>query len=206
MLIHKQLDFILREKTVISVVAKDGSSSFIGEDSYTDTYGNTRNLRTNPYFWPVFLQGGDDQLYRCMIKLYEPYKNNLTNKTDSVPTTEGTLKIANDLAEESFAEINVADFASLDSFRNLIYTFKPGFPNFNENVAIPEYSYTGKIEMILETAAGTVNWLPASFQFYQYNCILPEVHFDIVPAALGDDAPLWGALALTERSSADGAH
>ena len=27
---------------------------------------------------------------------------------------------------------------------------------------------------------------------------LPEVHFDIVPAALGDDAPLWGAAALAE--------
>ncbi|GAB4579496.1 MAG: ROK family protein [Anaerolineales bacterium] len=27
---------------------------------------------------------------------------------------------------------------------------------------------------------------------------LPEVHFEIVPAALGDDAPLWGAVALTE--------
>ncbi|MCP4426674.1 MAG: ROK family protein, partial [Chloroflexi bacterium] len=25
---------------------------------------------------------------------------------------------------------------------------------------------------------------------------MPEVHFDIVPAALGDDAPLWGAVAL----------
>jgi glucokinase len=25
---------------------------------------------------------------------------------------------------------------------------------------------------------------------------LPEVHFEIVPAALGDDAPLWGAVAL----------
>ena len=35
---------------------------------------------------------------------------------------------------------------------------------------------------------------------------LPEVQFDIVPAALGDDAPLWGALALTELSSADGTH
>jgi len=35
---------------------------------------------------------------------------------------------------------------------------------------------------------------------------LPEVHFDIIPAALGDDAPLWGALALTERSSADGTY
>jgi glucokinase len=26
---------------------------------------------------------------------------------------------------------------------------------------------------------------------------LPEVQFDILPAALGDDAPLWGAIALT---------
>ncbi len=25
---------------------------------------------------------------------------------------------------------------------------------------------------------------------------LPEIHFDIVPAALGDDAPLWGAVAM----------
>jgi glucokinase len=25
---------------------------------------------------------------------------------------------------------------------------------------------------------------------------IPEVHFDIVPAELGDDAPLWGAIAL----------
>lgn len=27
---------------------------------------------------------------------------------------------------------------------------------------------------------------------------LPEVHFDVVPAALGDDAPLWGAVALAQ--------
>jgi len=27
---------------------------------------------------------------------------------------------------------------------------------------------------------------------------LLEIHFDIVPAALGDDAPLWGAVALAE--------
>jgi glucokinase len=25
---------------------------------------------------------------------------------------------------------------------------------------------------------------------------LPQLHFDVVPAALGDDAPLWGAVAL----------
>ena len=28
---------------------------------------------------------------------------------------------------------------------------------------------------------------------------LPEVHFDIIPAELGDDAPLWGAVALAEE-------
>jgi glucokinase len=27
---------------------------------------------------------------------------------------------------------------------------------------------------------------------------LPEVEFEIVPAALGDDAPLWGAIAMAE--------
>ena len=27
---------------------------------------------------------------------------------------------------------------------------------------------------------------------------LPEVLFDVVPATLGDDAPLWGAVALVE--------
>ncbi len=27
---------------------------------------------------------------------------------------------------------------------------------------------------------------------------LPQVHFDVMPAALGDDAPLWGAVALAE--------
>lgn len=27
---------------------------------------------------------------------------------------------------------------------------------------------------------------------------LPQVHFEVIPAALGDDAPLWGAVALAE--------
>ncbi|MBI4789297.1 MAG: ROK family protein, partial [Chloroflexi bacterium] len=28
---------------------------------------------------------------------------------------------------------------------------------------------------------------------------LPQMRVDIVPAALGDDAPLWGAIALAEN-------
>jgi glucokinase len=32
---------------------------------------------------------------------------------------------------------------------------------------------------------------------------LPEVRFDIVPAELGDDAPLWGVVALAEEETTD---
>ncbi len=32
---------------------------------------------------------------------------------------------------------------------------------------------------------------------------LPEVHFDIVPTSLGDEAPLWGAVALAKDLIAD---
>ncbi|MGJ3248503.1 MAG: ROK family protein [Elainellaceae cyanobacterium] len=32
-----------------------------------------------------------------------------------------------------------------------------------------------------------------------HNTALPEIAFDIIPAALGDDAPLWGAIALAEN-------
>jgi glucokinase len=28
---------------------------------------------------------------------------------------------------------------------------------------------------------------------------LPQVEFDVVPAELGDDAPLWGAVALAQE-------
>ncbi|HHP7244286.1 MAG TPA: ROK family protein, partial [Elainellaceae cyanobacterium] len=32
-----------------------------------------------------------------------------------------------------------------------------------------------------------------------YKTTLPEIAFDIIPAALGDGAPLWGAIALAEN-------
>jgi glucokinase len=36
--------------------------------------------------------------------------------------------------------------------------------------------------------------------------VLPGMTVDIVPAALGDDAPLWGAVALAEQLLASGPH
>lgn len=48
------------------------------------------------------------------------------------------------------------------------------------------------------TKAGDVWW--AEVRRAARETALPEVLFDIVPAALGDDAPLWGAIALTEEA------
>lgn len=46
------------------------------------------------------------------------------------------------------------------------------------------------------TKAGEIWW--NTLQKTARETALPEVSFEIVPAALGDDAPLWGAVALAE--------
>ncbi|MGH1397508.1 MAG: ROK family protein [Trichormus sp.] len=47
------------------------------------------------------------------------------------------------------------------------------------------------------TKAGETWW--NAVQTMAKDTALPEVPFEIVPAALGDDAPLWGAVALAEQ-------
>lgn len=46
------------------------------------------------------------------------------------------------------------------------------------------------------TKAGEIWW--DKLQTTAHETALPEINFKIVPAALGDDAPLWGAVALAE--------
>jgi len=47
------------------------------------------------------------------------------------------------------------------------------------------------------TKAGERFW--AVIRRVAHETALPEAHFDVVPAALGDDAPLWGAVVLVEE-------
>lgn len=49
------------------------------------------------------------------------------------------------------------------------------------------------------TKSGELFW--QSVQQAARQTALPEVHFKIVPAALGDDAPLWGAAVLAELAA-----
>lgn len=165
---HRQLDYIYRVAPEIHVFDKDGISPFIGDSIYTHTnpvtaVTTTRNLRTNPFRWPVFHQADPNFIYRCLIKVFELYSNydGMQTKTDSVPTTDGTLKFNNELADYPIAELELSAVNTLDTLKTLIYSFKPGFPNFVENLSIPEYSYVRKLEINLITSSGqAIPWLP----------------------------------------------
>lgn len=165
---HKQLDYIYRVDPQISVFDKDGMSPFIGDTVYTylnkaTNVTTTRNLKTEPFRWPVFTERESDYEYRCLIKVFETYINfdAFPNKTDSVPTTDGMLKFNNEISHLPQVEVEMSQVNTVDTLKFLIYSFKTGFPNFVENISIPEYSYTKKLEINLITSAGkAIPWLP----------------------------------------------
>ncbi len=169
---HKQIDYIHRVDPTIIVVDKFGEDAFIGETEYqyinTVTQDTaTVDLRANPFRWPIFMQKDDDFFYRCLIKVFEPYENyDLSSTTpirDSVPTTDGKLKFKNELADIQDVELELNKVNSIDTLKYLIYTFKPGMPNFVENTSIPDYSFTRKLEINLITSTGqAIPWLPVA--------------------------------------------
>lgn len=172
---HHKLDYIYRVLPQIAVFDKDGVSPFIGDSIYQFTIPSTgttikRNLRNEPFRWPVLHQQDDDFLYRCMIKVFELYTN-LDNGVvmDSVPTSDGTLHFNNELALESYLPntpaitVDLKDFNDPDTLRSLVYSFKPGYPNFIPNASIPDYSFTRKLEINLITSSGqAISWLPVT--------------------------------------------
>lgn len=167
---HKQLDFIHRTTPQISVKDRDGVHDFIGDSLFYSVHYLTkdtviRNLRTNPFRWPVFHQDDDDFKYRCLIKVFEQYENhdNVLVLLDSVPTSDGTLYVNNELADIASVEVDMAKVNTPDTLKNLIYTFKPGAPTFLKNASIPEYSLTKKIELYLKTSDDKIiQWQPVA--------------------------------------------
>ena len=168
---HEQLDYIYRVNPEIAVFDKDGVSPFIGDSTYTYMDPSTgleaeRDLRSNPLRWPVLHQQDDDYLYRCMIRVFELYTNKDNDPiilTDSVPTTDGTLHFNNELSHIPNVQIDLKDVNNADTLKSLVYSFKPGFPNFTENLSIPEYSYTQKFELNLITSSGmAIPWEPVT--------------------------------------------
>lgn len=164
---HKQLDYIYRVNPKIDVFDRDGVSPFIGDSIYTFVNVETgdtlmQNLRTEPFRWPILRQQDDDFLYRALIRVFELYANLDSGSpvSDSVPTIDGVLRFNNELSHLPNLEVELEDVNNPDTLKTLIYSFKPGTPNFVENLSIPEYSFTRKFEINLITSSGTaIPWL-----------------------------------------------
>jgi hypothetical protein len=166
---HEEKNYIHRVRPKIAVTGPDGRNDFIGDTTYTYINAITqdtivRNLRTDPFRWPVFTLQDDDYLYRCMIKVYEEYINledPNSPKIDSVPTTDGKLVFKNEISHIPDLELELEKVNTPDTLKALVYSFKTGVPNFAENNSIPDYSYTRRFELYLQTSTNEViQWEP----------------------------------------------
>ncbi len=165
-----QLDFIHRAKPIVVVTDKDGVSDFIGDTSlvYQPPMGPAieRDLRTNPLPWPVFTPNDGTVIgkkYKAMVKVYEPYTN-FDNASallrDSVPTTDGIVRVTNRIADSLSHPIKMSDINTLDTLKSLVIEFDVGDPNFSEN-NIAKYSYTKRFEIAYIPNSGpTIFWEP----------------------------------------------
>ncbi|MEM9051321.1 MAG: LamG-like jellyroll fold domain-containing protein [Bacteroidota bacterium] len=168
---NKRLDFIHRVDPKIVVKDKDGINDFIGDTLYTYNYPEVegeeplpplqRNLKEDPFKWPVFSRRGDSYEYRALIKVFEEYTNADTGDLDSVPSIDGILRVNNEMADVETAEVALTEFNTPNELNFLVYSFRATNPNFLENISIPEYSYTSIIEIDVIRNDGTnISWEP----------------------------------------------
>jgi hypothetical protein len=133
-------NFIHYESPIISVTDLDGVRPFIGDtmlnfEDPTTGIALVRNLYADPLRWPIFSSGDKEKLYKCLIKVYEPYVNVDNGKRDSVPSTNGRLYVSNQMADSYTIEsgdnsqtgttpsVLLSDVNNLDTLKSLVYSF-----------------------------------------------------------------------------------
>ena len=158
-----QHDRVYRTDPIISVRDRSGKN-FIGDTVLIYAHPNgeviERNLRTDPLPWPVFKEDEPDP-YRCAIQVFELYQNLDNGAMDSVPTTDGTLFLNNQIADTSQWNIELDKINTVDSLKYLHYSFRTGVSNFNINTNTPKYSFTNTFSLwYISSDNKIVNWLP----------------------------------------------
>ncbi|MEL6122918.1 MAG: LamG-like jellyroll fold domain-containing protein, partial [Bacteroidota bacterium] len=165
---NERLDYVIRFDPQIEVVDEFGLP-FIGDTLYTYTHPATgetvtRNLRTDPFNWPVFTQGDVNKMYWVGILPYEQYVNldkGAPGVIDSVPFNDGEIIINNELADAPYMEVKIKDVNPTDTLKTIWHQFLPGEPNTFPNTSIPQYSYTKKFEIGLRKNNGDIiPWNP----------------------------------------------
>lgn len=171
---HRKEDYIYRVNPQIEVMDyQDPTMPMMGMHEYVYEHpnGNTDTIDLTqpscPIPWPVFDGRVEDPKGHAIIRVFEKYVNYDGGNTvyDSVPTTDGKLQFENELSTLGIHSVELKDVNTLDTLQDLIYTFPIGVPNFTENTSIPQFSYTGKLQITLIKPGGsTIAWLPNNYK------------------------------------------
>ncbi len=164
---HLNLPYTYRVPAPTLIVKDDnGVDDFVGDTTYAyinSVTGDTTSvdLRSTPFNMPIFHQGDDKFFYNCKIVIFEEYTNldgGVGQEVrDSVPTTDGILRINNELSHAPVFNVDLSKAGlSIDTLEAIRYKFKPGIPSFLENLNNPEYSFTKTFVLELETSSGQV--------------------------------------------------
>lgn len=97
--------------------------------------------------------------------MFEQYinKDNPANLiSDTVPSTTGSLTIISEFSAATTSIVELSQVNTIDTLKSLVFTMPiTGVPNFLEDLSVPDYSYTNKLEIIVETPSGNlIPWLP----------------------------------------------
>ena len=150
-------DFIYFTSPSINVLDSNNQTVY-GEDSLSFTKGNTVEVIPTDSLgltYPVFLE---NNLYKFNVSAFELYENFDVSpaRIDSVPLTDATIRINNDLAVVPFFEKQINP---LDSFSGFFqYSFRAGQASTAVDTSQSAYSFTNTFNASVITQASTVNW------------------------------------------------
>lgn len=154
---NAQKDFIHYVPPSINVLDSNNQTVY-GEDTLQFINGNTQaNIPVDSLdlTYPVFLE---NELYKFNVSAFELYKNfdAAQVSVDSVPLTDATVRINNDLAVVPVFE---KEINPLDSFSGVFqYSFRAGQASTAVDTSKSAYSFTRTFNASVITQGSTVNW------------------------------------------------
>ena len=164
---HRIQNYIHYSKPIMSVFDNVTNKPFIG-----DTVFEYKNPTTDA-ITPIILNNGNllgqkgvmtkKKNYALKIMVYESYINyDLPIKRDSIPVTNGSLVIINNLADTVNRTLDLTKISKTPNFNPevvnaIVYRFNGGNPNFNRNGSAPQKNYRQDLTIALNTSWPTSN-------------------------------------------------
>jgi len=159
-------DFVYRSSTALDVSGPDGgpvlgdSLLFYVEPRTEESFDIP--LRPNPFDYPVFSSG---TRYQARITVSEKYINKDAGPenpslwvTDSVPVTDGRIKVFNGLGNAQGSQNKMEEWIDLSRTNgDTLYTFIGGVPEINAD-ADPSIRFTKTFEVDAFTPGGNPKW------------------------------------------------